>query len=295
MAQPAFQGWADFYRKSEYSKFPQEQRSAGSSGVSFIRAEQAPHELVDPPLPELVLQFCRVLKGPAHYNFGDGWVTNDLGSGSFLVTPPDTEVAYRVPDAHQLLIVAFPKEQVATALQDLGADSNDFFSPLWHRGLVDPTMYALAHRMWAEAAVNEGASALFVDSAALTMLTLLLRACGAPAQAPGNAASERIVSRVRDYVEAHLDDDITLADLASAACLSPYHFARAFKAATGKTPLSFVMERRVERAKALLAANAEPLAQVAYSCGFANQAHFSTVFRKQTGATPGAFRKEHAV
>ena len=94
------------------------------------------------------------------------------------------------------------------------------------------------------------------------------------------------------YAEAHLAEPLTVEELAGAACLSTFHFARAFRAATGRTPHAWVTERRVARARRLLADPALPLAQVALAAGFASQSHFGQVFRQEVGATPGAYRRE---
>ncbi|NJM35611.1 MAG: helix-turn-helix transcriptional regulator [Rhodomicrobium sp.] len=94
-----------------------------------------------------------------------------------------------------------------------------------------------------------------------------------------------------DHIDANLAEPISLSDLAAVACISAYHFARNFKIEMGISPLAFVTQRRVERAKRLLQGSGLTLAQVAYDCGFANQSHFTTVFRKHTGQTPGAYRK----
>jgi len=109
----------------------------------------------------------------------------------------------------------------------------------------------------------------------------LTRGCLAPWQ----------VKRATDHVMAHLDEDFSLADLASSARLSPFHFARAFKRSTGLSPQRFVMERRIERAKELLTRTEQGLAQVALACGFASQSHFTTAFKRHMGISPGRWRE----
>jgi AraC family transcriptional regulator len=79
--------------------------------------------------------------------------------------------------------------------------------------------------------------------------------------------------------------------MAAVARLSPYHFARQFKAATGLPPHRYVITRRVERARGLLQAGAElSLAQVAARAGFSDQSQFCHHFRRLVGVTPGRFR-----
>jgi len=96
--------------------------------------------------------------------------------------------------------------------------------------------------------------------------------------------------RVLDYIDAHLDQDLTLAELAGVACLSPCHFSRSFKEAVGVGPQRYTVQRRVEQAKAMLQRGDESLADVAATVGFADQSHFTAAFRRETGTTPGRFR-----
>ena len=96
--------------------------------------------------------------------------------------------------------------------------------------------------------------------------------------------------RVQDYIEAHLAEDMSLAELAGVACLSPSHFSRSFKQATGTGPQRYTVRRRVERAKELLRCTEDSLAGIAAATGFADQSHFTTAFRREVGVTPGRFR-----
>lgn len=99
--------------------------------------------------------------------------------------------------------------------------------------------------------------------------------------------------RVSAHIDAHLGDTIPVSHLAQLVTLSAGHFSRAFKRTFGDTPHGHVMRRRVETAKAMMLKSAEPLSQIAYLCGFADQAHFSRTFRKLAGATPLAWRRAH--
>ncbi|SPP96981.1 helix-turn-helix domain-containing protein [Bradyrhizobium vignae] len=91
------------------------------------------------------------------------------------------------------------------------------------------------------------------------------------------------VFRVLDYVEANLESELSLDQMASIACLSRYHFARAFKKAVGQSPHRYVSARRLDRAKALLMAGDRPLVEIALALGFSSQANFTRAFTQATG------------
>jgi AraC-like DNA-binding protein len=94
---------------------------------------------------------------------------------------------------------------------------------------------------------------------------------------------------VRDYLEAHLDQDADLASLAGLADLSRSHFIRAFSKETGLTPHAYLVDRRFRAASRLLGKGEAP-GDVAAACGFFDQSHLNRVFKARMGVTPGAYR-----
>jgi AraC-like DNA-binding protein len=101
----------------------------------------------------------------------------------------------------------------------------------------------------------------------------------------------RRLRRVLDYVEGHLADDIAVTELANLACLSVFHFTRAFSAATGIPPHRYVTQRRLERAKEMIAAESRSIAETAFMSRFSSQASFTRAFRRATGMTPAVYRR----
>jgi AraC family transcriptional regulator len=97
--------------------------------------------------------------------------------------------------------------------------------------------------------------------------------------------------RVLDYMNCHLADNIGLTELAALAGCSLQHFKRAFKTSTGTPPHRFLLELRIKRAQALLAANNLSLAQIAFDCGFSSQPHFTSMFRRLMGSSPARWRR----
>lgn len=100
--------------------------------------------------------------------------------------------------------------------------------------------------------------------------------------------------RVLEYIEHHLDRNLSLVELAGVAALQVNHFARAFKQATRHSPHRYILMRRLARARELLRGSNESIACIAYSLGFSSQAHFTGVFSRFMGITPGRYRFEQA-
>jgi len=98
--------------------------------------------------------------------------------------------------------------------------------------------------------------------------------------------------RVADYIEAHLAQNVPLADLAALVDFSPFHFARAFKRSFGVPPHRYHVHRRIERAKELLALPTSSVTSVGLAVGFAETSSFSAAFRKVTGRAPSDYRRE---
>ena len=97
--------------------------------------------------------------------------------------------------------------------------------------------------------------------------------------------------RAHAYIEAHLDGDPSIADLAAECRLSATHFARGFRQATGIPPHRWLLKRRIERAKELLLGGELELAQIALDCGFSDQSHFTRMFVQSQGQSPGKWRR----
>jgi AraC-like DNA-binding protein len=96
--------------------------------------------------------------------------------------------------------------------------------------------------------------------------------------------------RVLDHIETHLGEDMAQRRLAAIAQLSLDHFARLFRQSTGLPPHRYVLQRRIDRARHLMADRRLSLAEIGYALGFPSQAHFTTMFRRWVGTTPGAYR-----
>jgi AraC family transcriptional regulator len=137
------------------------------------------------------------------------------------------------------------------------------------------------------------ASSLFVDPLANAIAGRFLSIDGRTASEVDRRSrlSERQLRRIREFVEANLDDDIRLEAMANACGLGTKAFLRAFKASVGTSPYQYVIAVRVERAKALLDVQSLGLAEIALRCGFSHQEHLTRMFSRLVGQTPGRYRR----
>lgn len=119
----------------------------------------------------------------------------------------------------------------------------------------------------------------------------LIRAIVKTPAAQGQIADRVEVNRVIEYLHSHMDDKITIEVMASVAHLSPSHFFRVFKAETGKAPMVYVQDIRLERAKKLLLAGDKSITEIALDCGFGSSSYLSACFQKEYKMSPSDYQK----
>jgi AraC family transcriptional regulator len=163
-------------------------------------------------------------------------------------------------------------------------------------GVADPHLADLIQRLEREAHDDAPLGGEYVEALTLTLRAYLrARYCNEPARDGGHALTGPMTPPQREglraYIDEHVDRNISLAELAQWTGYSVNHFARLFKQAFRRSPHQYVIERRIERAKALLLDHRCSVAEVAVSCGFATQAHLNTAFKQRLGVTPGEFRR----
>jgi AraC family transcriptional regulator len=139
------------------------------------------------------------------------------------------------------------------------------------------------------------AGRLFVDGIEQALAAILVRYDGVVRRVPqvykGGLAPYRM-KRVTEFIHAHIEDEITLNELAQDVGLSPSHFCSLFRKTSGKTPHQFVLHCRIQHAKALLAKPSHSILDVALASGFRTHQHFSRIFRRQVGIPPSAYRAQ---
>jgi AraC family transcriptional regulator len=215
-------------------------------------------------------------------------------AGSVLVVPAGSPARYRWGrHSDSLHVFLEPGLVTRVAAEAFGLDPARLSVPALDNLQLPPLRDAML-------AVNDELTAhapggrLAVESLANVIAVHLVRNASAPGPPAGSAAGVLARDRLRavvEYVEENLDAGLTLQQMAAAAHLSVYHFARQFRATTGLPPHQYVIARRVERARQLLEQNRDlPLAEVAASVGFSDQSQFSHHFKRLVGVTPRQLR-----
>lgn len=157
----------------------------------------------------------------------------------------------------------------------------------------DPVLSRLEPLLLAMLENQASVSRLFVDHLATATALHIAEQYGGLRPAvlrPGGLAPWQ-EKRARDIIAANLAKELPLSDVAAECGLSLSHFSKAFKASAGVTPHGWLQASRVAKARELLKRPSSSLAEIAMSCGFADQSHFNKVFRTETGVTPGAWRR----
>jgi AraC family transcriptional regulator len=163
----------------------------------------------------------------------------------------------------------------------------------------DPILLGIAHVFKRACVAEQTLCDVQANSLAhLVAWRLLVKYCGVElpdAKLNGCKMSEAAIRTVCDFIEANLCRQITLEDLAALVHLSPFHFARCFKATMGLAPHQYVIARRIELAKRLLLTTTLNVAEIAWSIGYENISHFRRLFAMHIGVTPGEIRRAASI
>lgn len=283
-----FASYAELYQDSAYSAFDQEHRSGGSFGLSLMRVHQDPIDLIDPAVPDEVFMRADNDLGEVLFDIGHGIVSTPGKSGSITYYPAYTEVRTRVAVPHTVTALAFEQEKLKSIMASTDCEATAF-DPLASKMTTHPQASKLMDEMW-RVVVNDGpAAGLYLDG--LTLQFIALMACDASIAPIGaDHVEDRRITRAIDYIEAHLDQPLNIAELAHVAALSPSQFSRVFKATTEQAVWAFVQRRRIERARTLLLHTPLPIGEIAFECGFSSQNHMTNLIKRHLGITPGALR-----
>lgn len=211
--------------------------------------------------------------------------------GQVSITPQGIDFSANWTDEFEYAAIFLSPEFIRQAAADFSvAQRSEIVLACSQR---DELIRSIAHMLVAELDSGMPTGRLYAESLVNTLAVHLLRHYSTNSLVPdlqfGGLPPQKH-RRALEFIEANLDRDLSLTEIAEAVELSQYHFARAFKQTTGQTPIQYLMQRRVEAAKQLLAGSKLPIVEIGLRAGFKNQSHFTTLFRKLTSLTPRAYR-----
>jgi len=270
-------------------------QSSSGKGWHGLDVAEIIHPLDDFALPALPRHILVInLSAPSTIQERLAGRQGHLGTGNVVILPagaPTTWHLEREGEVRHLHLYLSPTllQQIATSA-DIDPDTVEFVDTL---GMFDPRIETIALSLLSELRSEGLGGRLYVESLANILGIHLLRQHSSVKQPslPRSVGLDRAtLRRVSTYIEEHLAEDLSLSELAAVAYLSPYHFARLFKASTGFAPHQYVIGRRIERAKLLLSTTNWSLTAIAHAVGFAHESHLALHFKRLTGLLPSASR-----
>jgi AraC-like DNA-binding protein len=158
-------------------------------------------------------------------------------------------------------------------------------------GFRDSTIEMALHRIALETLQPDPVSGAVVESQAILLLSQLARFQGTPYILKKGGLSPFDMKQVDEMIDASSLRPMRIADMARAIGISHFHFDRAFKQTTGKTPRDYIAQRKIDRSLDLLRTTNHSLTEIALECGFSSSSHFSVAFKRAFGVGPAQFRQ----
>jgi AraC family transcriptional regulator len=219
-----------------------------------------------------------------------------LRAGDVTVTPVGEPKRFQHTGENVVLILRLAPDFVQQVAGEEYALNPTRFELHESLGAPDPELVAIGNRLLAGLGTEGTPTRMLVESLTVELSIHLLRQYGsAPLseRRPVSRLSPRKLQRVVEYIDANLREDMALDDLAGLLAMSRSHFAHLFRTTTGLPPHRFVLDRRIERAKALLRETDLPITEIAAQVGCASHSHLSVLFHREAGITPRDYRQQH--
>jgi AraC family transcriptional regulator len=216
--------------------------------------------------------------------------------GDISITPPGSSCGVwtlRQP-THRLNIGIEP--HLISEISESAGISSRRVEFVEHFGSQDPNVYHVARRLLLEQQTSGLGGSLYTDALVTELIIQLLRKYSSEGMREDNDHGSPDRAQLRPALEMINDDlqtNFSLKELARAVHLSPYHFSRAFKRVIGLPPHQYVLTRRVQVARQLLADTELSITEVAHQVGFYDQSHFTYHFKRLIGVTPSAARNSN--
>lgn len=224
----------------------------------------------------------------------DGRCVNErVVQGDMIIVPANTCTQTYSDTAAGAIVLSFdPKNFAHTIDETLERKSLELIP---HFSTPDPLVYQIGLALQRALETADSISRLYAETMNTALMVHLLQSyCAEKLTLPtySGGLSRRKLQRVIEYIDAHLDCDLSLKELAEIVQMSAHYFAQLFKQSTGISPHQYVIRCRIERSKELLKQKQITIADVAEIVGFVDQSHFHRHFKRLVGITPKAFLQQ---
>lgn len=287
-------------------KYPTSQLLASSTGLGWsgVSAELRSHQASETPVfARQTVELCIAVAG------NDEGLVIRTGLGQRQETRPSTGAIWLSPhgvDSNQLTIKApiprvlhlsLPTAQFRKLADDFNLPAASAHSIRYVAGVQDEVIYQIGLLIISAMKNETSTGRMFVETSSATLAARLVQnySDSGVYKSPRPATHRIDQARLRralDYISDNLDQELTLADLAKAAGLSMFHFARSFTRVMSVSPSRYVSRMRLERAMAEIVAGKLSLAEIGFRAGFSSQASFTRAFYRVNGLTPGGYRTQ---
>ena len=212
-------------------------------------------------------------------------------AGKISISPPNPQ-SWTWDCNNRLAILFISQDIIDEIAADAGLQTRygELQTPL----LVDDDL--IRHtilEMLSECSISSKVSSLLIDSAGRHVVAHLLARYSRTLTLRQEKASGMVqwkLKRALDYIEEHIDRDLGLEELSEGFDMTPHYFCRSFRKAVGMPPYRYLITRRIERAKELLASTDKDVTEIALEVGFSSHSHFTTAFRRSVGYAPRTYR-----
>ena len=213
-----------------------------------------------------------------------------IRANSVRIVAPDCERRWSSDSDFDLLHLMIPTRAVAEMV-DGDATRVHFVDPLYSR---DDTIQQLGHQLlWAMEQAGPFAMEMADGLTSALLAYLLQQYASKKLPLSGSSLRPAQLKRVAEFILSRVSTGVSLPEMAREAGMSPYHFSRQFRLATGETPYRYALIKRIERAKERLREHDNDILEVAIDCGFKDASHFSRAFKSIVGFSPREYRRHN--
>lgn len=270
---------------------------AGWRSLHAAILQEAPFHLVERPIrhPSLIYHLCHPTEVTRKIE-GCAVERTLIGPRRLTLTPGEAATEWSHAGNPEILQVYLRQSVFESAVSEIYGGDGAAAELVPRFAMLDPLLEQLAIAITTALRQGTAEDGLYIDTIAQMMAVHLARnhsSRSRPVRLPAiRPMAGWRMRRVLEYIEEHVDGNLSLEAMAAEVQLSPLYLARAFKAAIGQSPHQYVLGRRIERAKELLRNTEMLIVDVALSSGFSSQSHLSHWFLRQVGVSPAVYRRQ---